>query len=44
LKKLRKSVIDYENAKKISNKEILEQTCDILVPAALENQILKTNA
>jgi len=28
----------------LSNKEILEQECDILVPAAIENQITKENA
>ena len=44
LKKSRKSVVEYEDAQKISNEEILETSCDILVPAALENQILKENA
>jgi glutamate dehydrogenase len=29
---------------KISNEELLIQDCDILIPAALENQITKTNA
>lgn len=28
----------------LSNKELLEQECDILVPAAIENQITKENA
>jgi glutamate dehydrogenase len=28
----------------ITNKELLEQECDILVPAAIENQITKDNA
>ncbi len=43
LKKSRKSVIEYSDAEKISNWEILEMSCDILVPAALENQITKEN-
>ncbi len=29
------------DAEKITNSEILEKDCDILIPAALENQILK---
>jgi glutamate dehydrogenase len=39
-----KSVIGFEGAKEISNKELLELDVDILVPAALENQIKKENA
>jgi glutamate dehydrogenase len=38
------SVIGYENCKSITNEELLELECDILVPAALENQITKANA
>jgi glutamate dehydrogenase/leucine dehydrogenase len=38
------SVIGYENCKNITNEELIELECDILVPAALENQITKTNA
>ncbi len=38
------SALDCENYKKISNKELLTLECDILVPAALENQITKENA
>lgn len=38
------SVKDFERAKNISNAEILELDCDILIPAALENQITKDNA
>ena len=44
LKILRKSVIEYEDASKLDSKEILELDVDILVPAALENQITKENA
>jgi len=38
------SVVDYKETESITNKEILETKCDILIPAALENQITKTNA
>jgi glutamate dehydrogenase/leucine dehydrogenase len=38
------SVIGYANSKQITNEELLELRCDILVPAALENQITKENA
>lgn len=38
------SVANYQNAKKISNEEILELPVDILVAAALENVITKDNA
>ncbi len=44
LKKSKKSVVEYKEAKTTTNKEILELDCDILVPAALENQILEENA
>lgn len=38
------SVLGFKNAvKEITNPELLELECDILVPAALENQITKTN-
>jgi len=40
----KKSVQDIEWCKKIDNKEILELDCDILVLAALENQIMQENA
>ena len=40
----RKSVVDIEWYKHISNKEILELNVDILVLAALENQITSENA
>lgn len=44
LKKERKSVIDYGEVEKYTSKEILEKPCDILIPAALENQITIENA
>ncbi len=44
LKNEKKSVIDYKNEKEIlTNEELLEKKCDILIPAALENQITKDN-
>lgn len=39
-----KSVTAYENVKILSADELLEQNCDILVPAALENRITEKNA
>jgi glutamate dehydrogenase/leucine dehydrogenase len=38
------SVVDYKGCKNITNEELLETKCDILIPAALENQITKANA
>jgi glutamate dehydrogenase len=38
------SVIGYPESSHISNEQILELECDILVPAALENQITEGNA
>jgi len=38
------SVVDYPNSKIITNEQLLELECDILVPAALENQITRANA
>lgn len=38
------SVIGFKNAETISNAELLALPCDILVPAALENQIVEANA
>ncbi len=43
-KKKTKSVKDFEGTKNISNQEILELEVDVLVPAALENQIDNSNA
>ncbi len=38
------SVVNFPNAKSISNEEILELPTDILIPAALENQLTQRNA
>jgi len=38
------SVVGYSDADTITNAELLELECDILVPAALENQIVAENA
>jgi glutamate dehydrogenase (NAD(P)+) len=38
------SVINYKGSQNITNEDVLEAKCDILIPAALENQIKKTNA
>lgn len=39
-----RSVMGLEGCKDITNEELLESDCDILVPAALENQITEKNA
>lgn len=38
------SVVGYKGCQSITNEELLELRCDILIPAALENQITKANA
>jgi glutamate dehydrogenase (NAD(P)+) len=38
-----RSVVGLKGAKEISNKELLELECDVLIPAALENVITKKN-
>jgi glutamate dehydrogenase (NAD(P)+) len=38
------SVVGFSGARQISNPELLELDCDILIPAALENQITAANA
>jgi glutamate dehydrogenase/leucine dehydrogenase len=38
------SVVDYPGSSFITNEQLLELECDILVPAALENQITEANA
>jgi len=44
LKWQRKSVIEYSDAQQLGAKDVLEVECDILIPAALENQITPDNA
>lgn len=39
-----RSVVKFPGTKPISNQELLELECDILVPAAMENQITEENA
>jgi len=43
-KKKTGSVVNYPGSKNVTNEELLELKCDILVPAALENVITKKNA
>lgn len=43
-KKLTGSVVGAEGTEPISNADLLELDCDVLVPAALENQITAENA
>ena len=38
------SVLDYPSSSVLTNEQLLELECDILVPAALENQITGANA
>ena len=38
------TVVGFPGSDEVTNREILEVDCDILVPAALENQITKHNA
>ncbi len=39
------SILNYPGAKNFTNSmEVMEQPCDVLIPAALENQITKDNA
>lgn len=43
-KKKHKSLAEFPEARKMTNEELLESECDILVPAALEHVITKDNA
>ena len=43
-KKRTDSVIDYEGSENITNEDLIETECDILIPAAVENQITRENA
>jgi glutamate dehydrogenase (NAD(P)+) len=38
------SVVGFSSAKSITNEDLLDTECTILIPAALENQITKKNA
>ena len=38
------SVVGFKDAETITNAELLGLQCDVLLPAAIENQIVKTNA
>ena len=42
--KTTRSFDDYDGVERISNSELLELDCDVLVPAATENQITSQNA
>lgn len=44
LKQHKKSVGEYSGGKSIPAEDVLTCTCDILIPAALENQITFENA
>jgi glutamate dehydrogenase/leucine dehydrogenase len=44
LKRQRGSVVEYPGARRITNEELLSLECDILVPAALSDQITVENA
>ncbi len=44
IKSEKKSLQEYVWPQQISNSELLEKSCDILIPAALENQITWENA
>jgi len=39
-----KTVQGYEGCRNITNEELLELKCDVLIPAALQNQITYKNA
>ena len=39
-----RTIVGFPGAREISNSELLELDCDILIPAALENQITAANA
>jgi glutamate dehydrogenase/leucine dehydrogenase len=43
-KKKTGSVVNFKNCRNITNEELLQTKCDILIPAALQNQITKDNA
>ncbi len=42
--KLESSITNYPNVEVLPSKQVLEMPCDILIPAAIENQITSENA
>jgi len=38
------SIVGYEGGEPVSNEELLELDCDVLIPAAIENQLTEDNA
>lgn len=44
IKKEKGSVVEYKGARRITNEELLTLDCDILIPAALSDQITGVNA
>jgi glutamate dehydrogenase/leucine dehydrogenase len=42
--KIKSGFVESKGSEKITNQELLELDCDILIPAAIENQITKFNA
>ncbi len=44
IKQETRMIVDYEDAQKVTNEELLELEVDVLAPAALENQITRDNA
>lgn len=43
-KKINGQIVGFPGSKNITNEELLKITCDVLIPAALENQITEKNA
>jgi glutamate dehydrogenase (NAD(P)+) len=38
------TVVDYEGGEAVTNEELLESDCDVLIPAAIEGQLTEANA
>ncbi len=38
------TIVGYEGGQKVTNKELLELHCDVLIPAAIEGQLTRANA
>jgi glutamate dehydrogenase/leucine dehydrogenase len=43
-KEINGSIVGFPDSKQITNEELLQLECDVLIPAALENQIREDNA